>query len=126
MSRIRARGNRETELIMVGIFRRNKIRGWRRHLSMPGCPDFAFPKSKVAVFVDGCFWHGCPKHGRNPDSNQSYWKAKMVRNKARDNSVTRNLRQTGWRVLRFWQHDLQKEKSITKVVQAAIGNPNRS
>ncbi len=121
MSKIRSRGNRETELIMVGIFRRNKIKGWRRHLPMLGRPDFAFPKFKVAIFVDGCFWHGCPKHGRNPGSNESYWKDKLAKNKSRDKLVTRNLRRAGWRVLRFWHHELRNETMVMGAIRTALG-----
>jgi len=61
MSRVRGRGNKVTELKLLALLRQNKITGWRRHLRLPGKPDFAFPKKKVSVFVDGCFWHGCPK-----------------------------------------------------------------
>ena len=68
--------------------------------------DFVFRRERVAVFVDGCFWHGCPKHGTMPAGNRAFWKAKLARNAERDTLVTRALRKAGWTVLRIWEHDL--------------------
>jgi len=78
-----------------------------------GKPDFVFPKSRVAVFVDGCFWHGCRKHCRMPSSNREYWEEKIGGNIRRDSIVTRKLRAAGWSVIRFWEHDLNS-KQINK------------
>lgn len=108
MACIRSRGNRETELAMIRLFRVHKITGWRRHWPLHGRPDFVFPKLKVAVFVDGCFWHGCPLHGTQPASNADYWRTKLTRNRERDRAVGRQLRSQGWRVLRLWQHELSR------------------
>src|SRR6266704_3667265 len=83
MAAIRSRGNIDTELKLASIFRAHRIKGWRRHQRLPGSPDFVFRRERVAVFVDGCFWHGCPKHGRTPDSNRGYWLPKLKRNKQR-------------------------------------------
>jgi DNA mismatch endonuclease (patch repair protein) len=82
--------------------------GWRRHLPLPGRPDFVFPEQKVAVFVDGCFWHGCPKCYTRPKTNRKFWDKKREDNMARDKRVTRQLRRQGWKVIRIWQHSLQK------------------
>jgi len=109
MSRIRSRGNKNTEVALAKLFRRNKIIGWRRNRKVFGKPDFVFPKLKLALFVDGCFWHGCPKHGTQPKGNRTFWKNKFARNKARDVLVTRTLRRAGWRVLRLWEHELAKK-----------------
>jgi DNA mismatch endonuclease (patch repair protein) len=109
MSRIRSRGNKDTELALAKFFRRNKITGWRRNQKIFGKPDFIFPKLKLAIFVDGCFWHGCPKHETKPKNNRTFWKNKFARNKARDVLVTRMLRRAGWRVLRVWEHELAKK-----------------
>lgn len=106
MSLIRSRGNHETELRLIEIFRTFGIRGWRRGQALPGRPDFVFRAERLAVFVDGCFWHGCPRCYRRPSSNQEYWDAKIARNRARDRAVTRQLRRTGWSVVRIWHHDL--------------------
>jgi len=107
MARVRSTGNASTEQRMVAIFRAARITGWRRHLPLPGKPDFAFPKAKVVVFVDGCFWHGCPRCYRAPKQNAPYWTAKVARNKERDRRQARELRQKGWRVLRLWEHQLK-------------------
>lgn len=106
MARVRGRGNERTELALLSILRLNKITGWRRHQPIFGKPDFIFPKSKLAIFVDGCFWHGCPKHATQPSTNRAFWKRKLARNKSRDRIVNRILRQRGWSVLRIWQHEL--------------------
>jgi DNA mismatch endonuclease (patch repair protein) len=107
MSRIRGKGNMATELEMVKLFRAHGITGWRRHYPITGKPDFAFPKQKLAVFVDGCFWHGCPKHATQPKGNKRFWSDKLAANKARDRKVNRELRAKGWSVLRIWEHDLK-------------------
>lgn len=108
MSRIRSRGNAATELKLASLLRRRKIVGWRRHLSLSGKPDFAFPKEKVAIFVDGCFWHGCPKCYTRPKTNRKFWDKKHEDNMARDKRVSRQLRRQGWKVIRIWQHSLKK------------------
>ena len=78
---------------------------------MPGKPNFAFPKQKVAVFVDGCFWHGCPKCYTRPKSNRAFWDRKRETNMARDKCVNRQLRGRGWKVIRIWQHSLKKSSA---------------
>jgi len=108
MSRIRGRGNKDTELALAKLLRRNKITGWRRHQPVFGKPDFIFPKSKLAVFVDGCFWHGCPKHGTQPKNNRAFWRRKLAMNKDRDRLVSRILRAYHWQVVRIWECSLQK------------------
>jgi DNA mismatch endonuclease (patch repair protein) len=106
MSRIRGRGNKETEVALMRLFRRHGIIGWRRQAAVFGKPDFVFPKLRLAVFVDGCFWHSCPKHANLPVNNRLFWKRKLEANTSRDKLVNRTLRAEGWRVLRIWQHDL--------------------
>jgi len=127
MSRVRARGNRKTELRLVELFRTHKVRGWRRNVAIAGKPDFIFPERKLALFVDGCFWHGCSKHGSMPNNNRSFWKRKLTRNKVRDRITNRSLRSIGWRVLRIWQHDLGKrnEKAVIRRIQAVLAKPRR-
>ena len=81
-------------------------------------PDFVFRKQRTVIFVDGCFWHGCPKHATRPANNRVFWRRKLAGNKTRDRVVTRTLRAQGWRVLRIWEHELQRLKSgPNKVVQ---------
>jgi len=100
MARVRGRDNVSTELLVVKLFRSNGVTGWRRQPSLFGKPDFAFPKARVAVFVDGCFWHGCPKCYRAPESSASFWRHKVRKNMERDLKVSRELRSQGWRVVR--------------------------
>lgn len=113
MSRIRASGNRDTELRLITLFRSSRITGWRRNKKIFGKPDFVFPGTRVAVFVDGCFWHrhpGC-KFCYTPKSRSEFWLPKFERNIARDRLVTRTLRKAGWRVVRIWECQLTPKKT---------------
>lgn len=124
MSRIRGQGNKTTELALASAFRRAGIKGWRRHLVIKLAlgprvakrkgkadllvrPDFVFRREKVAVFVDGCFWHRCPAHCKMPANNREFWEQKLSRNLERDRFVDRELRKAGWRVWRVWEHALK-------------------
>lgn len=84
------------------------MRGYRLHArGVPGRPDIVFARAKLAIFVHGCFWHGCPKHSRLPKSNSAFWRAKFVRNAARDARKLAELKAAGWRTLTFWEHDVR-------------------
>lgn len=120
MARVRGRGNASTELKVVGLFREHKITGWRRHFPLSGTPDFVFPKDKVACFVDGCFWHGCPAHLRMPASNVAYWQGKIARNMERDARVSKELRASGWRVLRVWECQLKSPARFLRRLSGLI------
>jgi DNA mismatch endonuclease (patch repair protein) len=72
-------------------------------------PDFVFPKQRTVIFVDGCFWHGCPIHATQPRQNAAFWRRKLAGNQARDALVTRTLQRAGWRVLRIWEHELGRK-----------------
>jgi DNA mismatch endonuclease, patch repair protein len=76
-------------------------------------PDIVFTRAKLAVFVDGCFWHGCPEHGTRPRQNQGYWDAKLSRNRDRDHLYNRVLEHGGWSVIRFWEHESPEESAQT-------------
>jgi DNA (cytosine-5)-methyltransferase 1 len=96
------------------------VRGFRLHSSkLPGRPDVVFPRQKVAVFVDGCFWHGCPKCYRAPKSHQEYWNMKVARNRKRDATVNELCKKAGWRVLRIWEHEVSKspKRSMAKLMR---------
>ena len=121
MSRVRSKGNRSTEGRLISLMRAAAITGWRRGVPLAGKPDFVFRAAKVAVFVDGCFWHGCPRHRRVPKSNIEFWKTKLAANVKRDRAVTRELRAAGWKVLRLWECSLTQAQ-----VQHTIGRLRRA
>lgn len=106
MRAIRSHGNLSTELRLIGIFRAHGIKGWRRKAKLRGKPDFVFSKERLAVFVDGCFWHGCRVHCRIPRANRKYWLMKIAATRARDLRSSNFLRANGWRVIRIWEHEL--------------------
>lgn len=120
MSRIKGRGNKDTELALIRIMRKHHISGWRRNYDLFGKPDFVFPKQKVALFVDGCFWHMCPKHFNMPQNNKAFWEKKLLGNKMRDGIVTRALRQKHWKVVRIWEHELASPKHVVKKLVKAL------
>lgn len=116
MSRIRSSGNKSTELAFVKIIRAAGISGWRRNIQLPGKPDFVFRSHHLAVFIDGCFWHGCPRCYRLPKDNRRYWQTKVMSNRRRDRRASRLLRSREWRVLRFWEHLLETEKGRARLL----------
>jgi DNA mismatch endonuclease (patch repair protein) len=116
MAAVRSTRNKSTEIRLIGIFKAYRISGWRRNRRVLGNPDFVFQKSKLVVFVDGCFWHGCPEHLRMPTSNREYWEWKIGRNKSRDRETVSRLRADGWRVLRVWEHELKDETRLARLI----------
>jgi len=112
MARIKSSGNKSTEARLVQIMRRFGIKEWRRGSRLIGKPDFVFPRSKVAVFVDGDFWHGNPAYYRIPKTNAVYWERKIQRNIERDREVTVELIRLGWRVIRIWESNLKDEYAV--------------
>lgn len=99
MSRVRSRGNRSTELRLVKVFKAAGITGWRRNERIFGRPDFVFRKLRIVIFVDGCFWHGCRRHFRQPVDNFDYWDKKITGNRRRDRKVNAKLMRSGLRRL---------------------------
>jgi DNA mismatch endonuclease, patch repair protein len=122
MAAIRSRGNKATELRLVSILRTARITGWRRHRPMPGNPDFIFPHKRLAIFVDGCFWHGCRWHCRMPHSRKQYWEPKINANLKRDIATNRILRSRGWQVLRIWEHSLKHPDQVCAQLNAALAS----
>lgn len=112
MGNVKARGNKSTELKLIKMFKEHGLTGWKRNYPVKGKPDFVFLPQRVAIFVDGCFWHGCKEHCRIPSSNQGYWLAKINRNKERDITTTASFQKRNWKVIRIWEHELTRNNSM--------------
>lgn len=127
MARVRSRGNRSTEIRVMHALRSHGLKGWRRHpKSVPGTPDFYFSRpAPLALFVDGCFWHACPKCGRLPKSRRAFWVAKIDENRRRDERMRRLLRRAGIATMRVWEHELNAEGWIDRLKRrlAALAMP---
>lgn len=93
---------------------------YRVHPNLPGTPDLAFQRCKIAVFVDGCFWHGCPMHYTKPVRNAEFWQDKLDRNVSRDRRVDETLKALGWSVIRVWEHELKDMPTVVARIRAAI------
>ena len=124
MASVKSCGNQTTETVLAARLRKERLHGWRRNYPLTGKPDFAFPSQRLAVFVDGCFWHGCVKHCRMPVTNRKYWEQKIARNVQHDREVNRELRRNGWRVIRVWEHEFRggaglkrKIRNLKEIVQ---------
>jgi DNA mismatch endonuclease (patch repair protein) len=107
MSKIRGK-NTKPELSFRRFIWEKGIRGYRLHKKIPGKPDLFFGPRKVAVFIDGCFWHQCPKCYREPKTNKRFWKEKIRRNIARDLAADVALREMGIKPVRLWEHEVMK------------------
>jgi len=132
MARIPGKGNRTTELAMTRLLRLGRITGWRRHLNFRWVapdgrvrftrPDFVFPAHRLVVFVDGCFWHGCPLHSTPPQNNAPFWQTKIEGNRHRDTRSRTALRKKGWKVLRIWEHSLRDSEGQKRVLKRIASN----
>lgn len=111
MRHVRSKENKSTELKLIEIFKSLGIKGWRRNYSVVGHPDFVFPKRRVAIFVDGCFWHGHDCRNTRPADNAEYWQKKRQRNVEHDQLVTAMFEQRGWTVIRIWECELKKKNA---------------
>jgi len=124
MSAIRGKSNKSTEVRLRMALVRHGIGGWVLHPDeLPGRPDFYFPQSGIAVFVDGCFWHGCRRCGHIPKTRSEFWGAKLMRNQTRDRMTNQRLRRLGVIVIRLWEHNFktpQKTRTAVGVIEAAL------
>lgn len=119
MQKVSSNGNKSTELRLIKAFQKYGITGWKRHYKVKGHPDFVFLKKRVAIFVDGCFWHGHDCRNTRPKDNQEYWEKKRERNMRHDKEVTAMFENRGWTVLRIWECELKK-KNIVATMQKII------
>jgi DNA mismatch endonuclease (patch repair protein) len=116
MQAVKGKGTR-LERRLFSILAAMRLNGWKKNVAnVVGKPDVIFPTRRVAIFVDGCFWHGCPYcHRKLPVTNRKYWRRKIERNIALAKSTNRKLRDDGWIVIRIWEHALQNSKHIEKI-----------
>lgn len=116
MSRIRSRDTKPELILRKALF--NQGFRYRVNYKLTGKPDIVFVKKKLAIFVDGCFWHGCPACYRRPKSNTDYWDKKVETNMNRDKANSGILKEQGWTVMRFWEHDVKK--NLSKVIETVV------
>lgn len=118
MKSVKSQKNKSTELKLIKLFKENKIKGWKRNYKIFGKPDFVFLNHKVAIFVDGCFWHGHKCRNTTPSSNTEYWENKFSKNKARDKIVNSHLKKLNWTVIRIWECELKNkpDKILKKIL----------
>jgi DNA mismatch endonuclease (patch repair protein) len=116
MSAIRGKHTKTTERALRMSLVRAGISGWQLHSELPGKPDIYFGNCGIAVFVDGCFWHGCPRCGHIPKTRSEFWRLKISRNMQRDRAAARRLRAQGIRVLRVWEHRLRTSDETQEVI----------
>lgn len=124
MSRISSRGNRTTEVRFASLLRLEHITGWRRHINLVGKPDFAFRQARIAIFIDGCFWHGCRACNKVPKSHEIFWARKFAYNRERARQVNRELKRRGWYVLRIWEHQLRSPANVIARLRELLGSTN--
>ena len=124
MARVRSRNTAPELALRRALWARG--RRYRLHRDLPGTPDLVFVGPKLAVFIDGCFWHGCPVHYTAPAANSAFWQAKLERNLARDRRVDQELDAAGWSVLRIWEHEIRASlDACVRSVEAALTAPLR-
>jgi DNA mismatch endonuclease (patch repair protein) len=121
MRAVKSSGNKSTELRVIELFKRHGLKGWRRNYPIFGKPDFVFPKTRVALFCDGCFWHGHDCRNTKPKQNAEFWGKKIARNKRRDRETTRELTERGWTVVRLWECELKRDFLPPKAVSQIKG-----
>ena len=119
--------NKSTEEKLIAYFKENKITGWRRNYKVYGKPDFVLPDLRIAIFVDGCFWHGHNCRNTHPEQNKEYWQRKIGRNMARDKEVTDHLERLGWNVIRIWECEfLKKNRGLLEKRLKALYSKQRT
>lgn len=116
MKKVRSKKNKSTELKLIELFKENNIHGWRRNYNVKGHPDFVFLDKRIAIFVDGCFWHGHDCRNTRPKDNEDYWTKKRERNMKHDKEITEYYEGRGWTVIRIWECEF-KRQNISELLQ---------
>ena len=109
MRKVKSSGNKSTEEKLIKILSELGIKGWRRKYMVKGHPDFVFLEKRIAVFVDGCFWHGHDCRNTRPAANAEYWERKRNRNIQHDREVSESFKKRGWQVIRVWECELKRK-----------------
>ena len=109
MRKVKSENNKSTERRLIEIFKNNHLTGWRRGYDVKGHPDFVFLDRRIAIFVDGCFWHGHDCRNTRPADNSDYWSKKRQRNIKHDKEITELFEKRGWTVIRIWECELNKK-----------------
>jgi DNA mismatch endonuclease (patch repair protein) len=125
MSRIRAK-NTGPEVKLRKMLFAERIRGYRIHHNLPGKPDIVFTKKKIAIFIDGCFWHKCPLCFQEPETRKEFWMKKIQSNVDRDKKVSAQLESEGWTIIRIWEHEVRKkpEDAVKRISEALAKTTN--
>jgi len=119
MSSIKGKGNKSTELKFRMALVRAHISGWEINVKiLPGKPDFYFPNHRIAIFIDGCYWHGCPIHGHIPKTRSDFWKAKIEKNIDQDRNNCNKLKEMEIVVFRFWELEIKDNNGLEKVINS--------
>lgn len=117
MRSVKSKNTKSTELALIKLFKENHITGWRHSYNVKGHPDFVFLEKRVAIFVDGCFWHGHDCRNTRPADNAEYWAQKRERNIQRDREITKRFEERGWTVVRIWECELKKKNLSNTTVK---------
>lgn len=120
MSKVRSKNNKSTELALIKFFKENDITGWKRNYLVKGHPDFVFLDKKIAIFVDGCFWHGHDCRNTRPSDNAEYWQKKRERNIKHDKEITALFENRGWTVIRIWECELKKKNRMLLLKKLSV------
>lgn len=116
MRSVKSKNTKSTELALIKLFKENHITGWRHTYNVKGHPDFVFLKKRIAIFVDGCFWHGHDCRNTRPTAHAEYWAKKREKNMQHDKEITERFEKRGWTVVRIWECELKK-KNLSKTTE---------
>ena len=125
MRAVKSKDTKSTELVLISMFKENGITGWRHSYNVKGHPDFVFLDKRIAIFVDGCFWHGHDCRNTRPADHAEYWAKKRERNIQRDKEATKAFEDRGWTVIRIWECELQRKNrknTLDKLLSVINGN----